>query len=294
MNHWLEAARLRTLPLALSSICMGSVLAATKGMFDWTIFALAVLTTIFLQVLSNFANDYGDTKNGADLTGRVGPRRAVQAGLISPEKMFQGIVLMAALSLIAGLVLLYVAFWENQKNLFWIFLGIGLLSILAAYTYTAGRKPYGYAGLGDISVLLFFGIVGVFGCSILFTKDLIGGFFLPALATGFLATGVLNLNNIRDIESDRKAGKMTIPARLGEYPARLYHTLLLVMSLIAISLYLKENPPKNQLYIVGFALVGMHLFFFWKTKQVDPLLKQLAIFSLLFTLFFGLSYLSIF
>jgi 1,4-dihydroxy-2-naphthoate octaprenyltransferase len=170
MKNWLLAARPRTLPLALASIFMGSFLAVSVGRFNWLIFTLCCLTTIALQVLSNFANDYGDTQNGADLTGRIGPQRAVQSGAITPEQMLNGIYILTVICLIFGISLLYFSFKDAPIRIFLYFLGLGLLSMVAAYTYTAGKKPYGYAGFGDISVLIFFGLVGVLGSNYLFTN----------------------------------------------------------------------------------------------------------------------------
>ena len=154
IKAWLSAFRLRTLPLALASIGMGSFLAGAEGLFDWQIFVFCALTTIFLQILSNLANDYGDSVHGADSLDREGPQRAVQSGQISKKDMFGAMVVFAFLSLISGLYLLYLAIDSTQS--FWLFLGLGILAIIAAITYTAGKRPYGYAGLGDISVLLFF------------------------------------------------------------------------------------------------------------------------------------------
>jgi 1,4-dihydroxy-2-naphthoate polyprenyltransferase len=289
MGKWIEAARPRTLPLALSCILMGSFLAAYVGKFNWLIFGLACLTTILLQVLSNFANDYGDTQNGADSKERVGPLRAVQTGEIKAESMFKAIVLFGMLSLFSGLGLLYYAFRTADSSLFIGFLGLGLLSILAAYTYTAGKKPYGYSGLGDISVLLFFGLVGVLGSNFLFTKsfDIIN--VLPAISCGLLATGVLNLNNIRDIESDTKAGKMTIPARLGKEKSIIYHYLLLSLALIGIVAFVYIKGDISWWFLISVPLFLMNAI---KVKQLpnpDPLLKQLALSTLLFVLLFGVS-----
>ncbi len=204
IKAWIEAARLRTLPLALASIGMGSFLAAAHERFSWAIFGLTALTTIFLQVLSNLANDYGDTINGADSAEREGPQRAVQAGIISAKAMFRGVVLFAVLSLVSGLSLLYISVTSMQ--VFWLFLGLGILAIIAAYTYTAGSNPYGYAGLGDISVLLFFGWLAVIGTYFLHTQFFQWDIVLPATTLGLFSVGVLNINNIRDIESDKKAG----------------------------------------------------------------------------------------
>jgi 1,4-dihydroxy-2-naphthoate octaprenyltransferase len=289
MKHWLSAARPRTLPLALASIFMGSFLAASVGQFDWLIFFLCCLTTISLQVLSNFANDYGDTQNGADLVGRVGPQRAVQSGAITSKQMLNGIYILTVLCLIFGVLLLYFSLKYVSIQAFWGFFGLGLLSILAAYTYTAGKKPYGYAGLGDISVLIFFGLVGVLGSNYLFTKTFDWVNVLPAVSCGLFATGVLNINNIRDIESDTRAGKKTIPARLGKRKAIIYHWVILGLGMISILTFSILQGESKFYYIVVFPL------FFWNGIKVarlpnpDPMLKQMALSTLFFVLLFGLT-----
>jgi len=159
---WISALRLRTLPLALSTVGAGSFLAIQNGQFTWPVFLWTVLTTVLLQILSNLANDYGDSQHGADSADRVGPTRAVQSGIISSTEMKYGVIVFIVLSLLSGLQLLNVAFGFGTTQ-FNVFLAIGILSIIAAYTYTAGKRPYGYAGFGDLMVLIFFGLVGVGG-----------------------------------------------------------------------------------------------------------------------------------
>jgi len=289
MSPWISAARPRTLSLALSCILMGSFLAVYADKFNWIIFGLACLTTILLQVLSNFANDYGDTQNGADTLERVGPLRSVQTGEIPAQRMFKAIVLFGVLSLFSGVALLYYAFKTANAILFIGFLALGLLSILAAYTYTAGKKPYGYAGLGDISVLIFFGLVGVLGSNFLFTKSFDITNILPAISCGLLATGVLNLNNIRDIDSDIKAGKMTIPARLGKEKSLIYHYILLSFAIICIISFVYLKGDISWWFLLSIPLFLMNAIMVKKLSNPDPLLKQLALSSLFFVLLFGVS-----
>lgn len=292
MNPWLSAIRLRTLPLALSSIGMGSFLAAAAGFFDWRILILASLTTIFLQVLSNLANDYGDSIHGADSINRLGPKRAVQSGAITAETMKKAIALFVALSLMSGILLLLVAFGLNMQ-IFLIFLFIGLMAIFAAIAYTAGKRPYGYAGLGDISVLVFFGIVGVAGTYYLYTQDFSWQILLPALSCGCFSTAVLNLNNIRDIESDRLAGKKSIPVRLGREKATIYHYLLLISGFLfsIVFVVILFDSFYQLLFLVTIPLFVKNGLAIKKNKTadaLDPYLKQLAISTLLFVLTFGL------
>jgi 1,4-dihydroxy-2-naphthoate octaprenyltransferase len=294
ISAWILAFRLRTLPLSLASILMGSFLAQSQKMFRWDIFIWACMTTIFLQILSNLANDYGDFVNGADTHERKGEKRMVQAGLISPQAMKKGIIITAFLSLISGLNLLYIS--VNSWEVFWFFLGLGVLCIIAAITYTMGKKPYGYVGLGDISVFLFFGIVGVSGTYFLFTKQFHASILLPAAACGLLATGVLNLNNIRDIETDKLANKKTIPLRLGKNKAVIYHTILLIMSVLCSSFYVILH---FQSYFQWLFLCTLpFLYKNWNavntiqnSRLLDPYLKQLALTTLLFVILFGIGFL---
>lgn len=292
---WISAFRLRTLPLALSCIGMAAFLAAARGEFDSTIFLFCCLTTILLQVLSNLANDYGDTVNGADHSGRVGPARAVQSGAISLTAMKRAVVLLVVLSLLSGVILLIVAFgWDLKALLF--FFGLGILSIVAAIAYTVGRRPYGYMGLGDLSVLIFFGIVGVLGSLYLFTRSVSLLDLLPALSCGFFSMAVLNVNNIRDIEADRKAGKHSLPVRMGRQAAINYHWLLLTSGIGCAIAYTIINYRSGWQLLFLFTAV---LFFrngravsTLPSNQLDPYLKQLALSTLLFVVTFGLGLLA--
>ncbi len=292
LKNWLSAFRLRTLPLALSCIGMGTFLAASRGSFDGMILGLCVSTTIFLQILSNLANDYGDTMNGADSEAREGPSRAVQSGAISLGAMKRAIGVFVLLSLLSGLSLLYMAFgWDWNSLLF--FFGLGILSILAAITYTAGRKPYGYAGLGDLSVLLFFGLVGVMGSSYLYMYIIDWSFILPAMSCGLFSVAVLNVNNIRDIESDKKAGKYSIPVRLGRGKAVIYHWVLIISGLTTSIVFTLFNYSSyyQWLFILVVPLLiknGVGVTKNTKAVAIDPYLKQMAISTLLFVLLFGL------
>ncbi len=290
---WISAARPRTLPLALASIGMGSFLAASVGAFSLRVFLLCAFTTIFLQVLSNLANDYGDSVHGADSKDRQGPQRAVQSGVISARQMRTAMILFALLSLSTGIWLLYEALKDASARTVGLFFGLGLCAIAAAVTYTAGKRPYGYAGLGDVSVLLFFGLLGVLGTYYLHAKSLSPALVLPALSCGFFATAVLNVNNIRDIESDRKAGKKSIPVRLGREAAVRYHWLLLGAGLLCAVGYvtLTYASPWQLLFLVTLPLLGRNALAVHRNRTaatLDPYLKQMALTTLLFVLTFGL------
>lgn len=290
MKHWVSAFRLRTLPLALSSIMMGGFLAASVQAFQWNIFLLCVATTIFLQILSNLANDYGDSIHGADNIDRKGPSRAVQSGKISPAQMKAGIIVFVLLSLISGISLLFVAFGFNW-NAILFFLGLGILSILAAIAYTVGKRPYGYAGLGDISVFIFFGLIGVMGSLYLFTHQLKWEYALPAISCGVFAVGVLNINNIRDIESDQKAGKYSIPVRIGKEKASMYHWGLMASGLMSALVFVLMNYTSalQLLFLIStpaFILIGRNVQH-KPSHELDPYLKFMALSTLLFVLLFG-------
>lgn len=295
VSAWISAFRLRTLPLALSSISMGGFLAAVQGRFNGGIFALCCTTTVLLQILSNLANDYGDTIHGADHAGRSGPSRAVQSGAIPATSMLTAIRIFILLSLVSGIGLLLTAFGLNYRLLI-TFFGIGLLCIAAAILYTAGSKPYGYAGLGDLSVLIFFGGVGVTGSLFLFTHSVSSWSLLPALACGLFSVGVLNINNMRDIESDRQAGKYSIPVRIGKAKAGLYHWFLLGGGLSAAVIYTLWNyqSPVQFLFLLSlpvFLSIGKAVNE-KPSEQLDPYLKRMALGTLLFVVLFGVGQLT--
>ncbi|PWJ42792.1 1,4-dihydroxy-2-naphthoate polyprenyltransferase [Sediminitomix flava] len=291
IKAWLQAFRLRTLPLALSCIGMGSFLAAQQGSFRGDVLGLCILTTIFLQILSNLANDYGDSVHGADSEEREGPSRMVQTGVISLSAMKKAMIIFTILSLVSGISLLVVSLGSGMA--LWLFLGLGILSIIAAITYTAGSNPYGYAGLGDISVLIFFGLVGVLGTYYLHAQSFSYNLVLPALSCGFFATAVLNVNNVRDIESDKLAGKRSIPVRIGRKNAVIYHWVLILGGLICTTVYVLQNytNPWQFLFLASAPLLlknGFAVQKYTSPKDLDPYLKQMALSTLVFVLLFGI------
>ncbi|MEO6687254.1 MAG: 1,4-dihydroxy-2-naphthoate polyprenyltransferase [Dyadobacter sp.] len=293
MKFWIEAARPRTLPLALSCILMGCFLAASTGQFSWPVALLSVLTTTLLQILSNFANDYGDAVNGKDTELREGPIRAVHSGSIPASTMLRAIIIFAVLSLVSGISLLFIALKNAPANTFWVFLGIGIACIIAAITYTAGKRPYGYVGLGDLSVLIFFGWVGVLGSSYLHTHVWNWDLLLPATSCGLFAVGVLNINNIRDIESDRATGKNSIPVRLGREKAIIYHWAILSIGMLCVLIYTVQHFSSytSLIFLFSFPLFiknGLAISRLKKASELDPYLKQMALSTLLFVILFGI------
>jgi 1,4-dihydroxy-2-naphthoate polyprenyltransferase len=289
-HAWLHALRLRTLPLALSSIFLGSFVASFFGEMRWEVLALASLTTIFLQVLSNLANDYGDSVHGADSNERQGPIRAVQSGVISLQEMKQAMILCGLLAFVSGIILLFVALQSWQ--LIALFVGLGLAAIYAAITYTSGSNPYGYVGLGDISVFLFFGLLGVMGTFFLHNLNLESGAWLPAISLGCFSTAVLNINNIRDISSDTLAGKRSIPVRIGREKAIFYNWTLILggnaFLLVFAWQYHAWGSLTAMLALPLMLAVGRGVQKETAATKIDPFLKKMAISTLLWVLGFGL------
>ncbi|MCP5098727.1 MAG: 1,4-dihydroxy-2-naphthoate polyprenyltransferase [Chloroflexi bacterium] len=290
---WISAMRPRTLPLAIACILLGSFMAAADGVFQWVVTVLSVLTAVLLQILSNLANDYGDSIHGADSIEREGPKRAVQMGAITKDAMKQAMILFGALSAISGIALLWVAFGTQALLYLIIFVVVGGAAIWAAINYTAGSNPYGYVGLGDIFVLIFFGWVGVMGTYFLQAESFSWLVMLPATSCGLLAVAVLNINNIRDIESDKKAGKNSIPVRVGPEKARQYHWALLIGAFVIAALYvlLTSFSLWQWLFVLvgpllmknGTAVSTTH-----DPVKINPLLKQMSLITLLFILAFGI------
>ncbi|MDZ4756855.1 MAG: 1,4-dihydroxy-2-naphthoate octaprenyltransferase [Bacteroidota bacterium] len=237
IKNWLHAARLRTLPLALSGVLMGSVLVYhfNTKFFSWPIFVLNILTALLLQILSNFANDYGDFLKGTDNDTRIGNVRAMQSGAINKKQMQTALFLFTLLSLCSGLLLLFMAFGKQEKELqkFLVFLLLGLVAIAAAIKYTVGKKNYGYRALGDLAVFIFFGPLAICGTYYLQIQSIDWPVYFAAAAIGLLSVGVLNINNIRDIENDKASNKTTIANLLGEHKAKIYHTILLSLAMTA-------------------------------------------------------------
>jgi len=290
---WVNAARLRTLPLSLSGILVGSFMAASHGFFDLKICLLALLTTVGFQVISNFANDYGDGVKGTDNKERVGPERALQSGAISPEAMLKAIKITGVISTLLALLLIYVAFGTEYIVYSIVFIILGVSSIVAAIKYTVGDNAYGYSGFGDLFVFLFFGLLSVCGTYFLYAKTLELSIFLPAVSIGLLSVGVLNLNNMRDRESDAKAGKNTIVVKIGNEFARYYHFYLIGASFLLTLLYTSINYKSafQFIFILAYIPIFKHLMVVYNNKdpkELDPELKKLALSTFLFAILFGI------
>ncbi|MGQ1784102.1 MULTISPECIES: 1,4-dihydroxy-2-naphthoate polyprenyltransferase [unclassified Saccharicrinis] len=291
-KSYIIAFRLRTLPLALSSILMGNFIAAYHQAYNWQVGILAIVTTILLQVLSNVANDYGDAVSGADNEERVGPERMVSTGKISTSEMKITVILFSILSLISGLVLISYGNFEAMSIKAWGLLVLGVGAIAAAIKYTVGKNPYGYKGMGDFFVFLFFGLAGVLGTYFLHTGSFNVWLLLPASAIGFLSTGVLNLNNLRDVENDTKTGKNTLVVKNGSSWGKKYHAFLLIGAMVLMAVYgvFQFNSSWQWLFVPVFVILIKNLVFVRKNQEpklLDPQLKKLAIATFLLVLLSG-------
>ena len=296
IRAWISAARLRTLPLSISGIITGSGLAYNAGYFDWSIFSLSLITTLVFQILSNFANDYGDGVKGTDNADRIGPMRAMQSGLLSASELKNGVIFTAILSVLLSIALIYNAFGEENffHSMLFFFLGIG--AVLAAVRYTVGNKAYGYRGMGDIFVFMFFGLVAVIGCYFLYAKTLSTAILYPAVTVGLLSTGVLNLNNMRDREPDARASKRTLAVLLGESKSKIYHSILIIVAFLMALFYFvhTSNWQWSALAFIAFIPLASHLIKVFKVQApalLDPELKKVALSTFLFSLLFALGFL---
>ncbi len=290
---WLGSIRPRTLPLALSSSLMGSFAALHDGGFKWNVFGLALLTTLFLQILSNLANDYGDSVNGADNPDRVGPSRAVQSGKIPASEMKQAVFITSALAFTSGIILIGAGVGYKNWLPWVIFLLVGLLAIAAAILYTAGSNPYGYKGFGDLFVFLFFGITAVAGTYYLHTGYLKIFVLLPAITIGLLSTAVLNLNNMRDVAGDARSGKRTMVVLMGSKYARIYHFIMVIGAILALILWSILNYTSNWqfIFLLTLPLFVRHLLAVLRNKlpaDLDPQLKILALSTFMLVILFGM------
>lgn len=288
---WFTTARPKTLPLALASIIVGSSLAYWAGHFDLLTTLLAFITTILLQVLSNFANDYGDHIKGSDTQARIGPLRAIQHGAITSRQLRNAVILLSILSFIAGVGLTVYAYQSIQDLV--VFISLGVISIVAAITYTVGKKAYGYLGLGDLFVLIFFGFVAVIGTFYLQAHHIPIIIFIPAFGCGLLSVAVLNINNLRDINQDKQAGKNTLIVRIGSHNGRLYHIMLLTLAIVSYLIFSISEFKHwySFLFLFAVPLLTQHGLFVYRHKdpiELRPMLGQMAGLALITNLLFSL------
>lgn len=303
---WISAMRLRTLPLSFSVILMGSGMAYyllhwpnSDRKFSWLVFTLTLITTLLLQVLSNLANDYGDALKGADNDGRIGPERAIQSGIITQREMLYAIIINSILALISGISLIYFAFNGELNWIFFIFILIGIASIAAAIKYTVGKGAYGYSGMGDVFVFIFFGLVGVIGTLYLQIHILEWLDLIPAITMGCFSVAVLNLNNMRDRENDNAVGKITLAVKLGFKKSKIYHYLIFTLAYLSFPLFMILAAFNNGrfLWIIPvFITLLIHIIHLKKVsaiknpKDFDPELKKVALSAFLFALLYFVAF----
>ena len=292
IKNFIKAARLRTLPLSISGIILGGFLAMSDGLFNGVIFSLALITTIGFQVISNFANDYGDGVKGTDAI-RIGEERMVSSGKISPKQMKKAIMISVILTIIFALFLIYESFGLSNFGYSLLFFILGIVSIVAAIKYTVGNLAYGYSGFGDVFVFLFFGLLSVLGSYFLFTKEIYFLLTLPAISIGLLSTAVLNLNNMRDYQNDKKSKKNTIVVKIGLKAAKRYHYSLLLLSFISAVSYVVLTFTKTVQFIFLLAYIPLviHALFVYNNKEelwLDAELKKVALSTFLFSVLLGL------
>ena len=290
-KSWIQAARLRTLPLAIANVSMGAILATYFGAFDWSIYLLTIITAIILQVLSNLANEYGDFIHGADHADRSGPSRTVQSGAISANAMKKAMYLTAGLSIVSGVILISLTTLSIPLKI--VFLALGLVAVWASINYTAGSNPYGYRGYGDVSVFLFFGLLSVIGSYYLQRVQWQWSILLPAISCGTFSMAVLNVNNIRDLKSDGIAGKNSLALKMGREMAVKYHALLLIIGILTSVLFVAIHFESwlqwlfviiTPLLLINFRAVKRKV----EPMELDPYLKQMAMTTLLYVAIFGI------
>ncbi len=303
VKSFIKAARLRTLPLSISGIIVGSYLGVEHlnsmlttnsiKVVVWMTptFWLAILTTIGFQVLSNFANDYGDGLKGSD-KNRTGEARMVSSGAITPKQMKNAMIITTIITLIIAILLIYVAFGRENFGYSLLFFLLGIASIASAIKYTVGNSAYGYSGFGDVFVFLFFGLLSVVGSYFLFTKEINLQIFLPAIAIGFLSTAVLNLNNLRDRDEDKKNNKNTLVVKLGASKAKKYHYFLIFGALIVslVYSYINYKSPIQFIFIVAFIPLIINVITVAKNRvpaDLDKELKKVALSTFLFAILFS-------
>jgi len=292
---WISAMRLRTLPLSISGIILAACFAQYNGFFEWHIFILAILTTLSFQILSNLSNDLGDGIKGTDNADRIGPERAIQSGKITPEELMNAIKMNILIAIILALATIFSAFGVKHFFLTLIFFVLGICSVIAAMRYTMGDDAYGYKGLGDVFVFIFFGLVSVIGCYVLFAKQIDHVTILPALTVGLLSTGVLNLNNMRDRLTDKASNKITLAVKLGEKNVKTYHNILIIGAIIWSLLFgiLYYTSPYNLIFVITYIPLLLHLKRVnanTDPKLLDPELKKLALTTVLLAVLMGIGH----
>ena len=291
----IRSMRLRTLPLSTAGIALGIMLACAEHKVAWYVIVLTVLTTVSLQILSNMSNELGDWLSGVDGTGREGPKYGIEGGGLTEDEIRSCIRIMVLVCCILGLGMIRASFKTILCIQSECLVALGAAAIWAAMHYTLGKKPYGYRGLGDVFVFIFFGLVPVAGGYFICSHIIDLRTLIPGAAIGLFSVGVLNVNNIRDMKSDA-ANRITVPLKLGEHRAKVYHTLLIsggwVLMLLFTILFTEGWLP--YLYTITLPLYVKHVAGVWKHsgRQLDPMLPMLVISTFIFALLAGTGYIS--
>ncbi|HBA12937.1 MAG: 1,4-dihydroxy-2-naphthoate octaprenyltransferase [Bacteroidaceae bacterium] len=285
-----RSMRLRTLPLSTAGVVLGIMLACADYTVPWYTIVLIILTTISLQILSNMSNELGDWLSGVDSDKREGPVYSLGEGGLTTDQMRSCIRIMMLVCCILGLGMIRASFGTVFRIESQILIILGGFAIWAAMNYTLGNRPYGYKGLGDLFVFIFFGLVSVMGSYFVASHSFNWSILMPGTAIGFFSVGVLNVNNIRDMESDADS-RVTIPLKLGERRAKIYHTLLIVLgwSLMLIFTFFNSTGLLPYLYVITLPLYIIHLTGVWKFsgKELDPMLPLLVMSTFLLALLVG-------
>jgi 1,4-dihydroxy-2-naphthoate octaprenyltransferase len=290
ISSWIKAFRLRTLPLSMSGIIMGSLIAKRDGYWNSSIFIFAMLTTLFFQILSNLANDLGDAQKGTDNDNRVGPVRAIQSGEITSKQMKFAVSVFSLLSILSASFLIFLSSKGMTFEVVILYSVLAVLSIVAAITYTVGKKAYGYSGFGDLFVFVFFGLVSVLGSYSLYSKIFNWHVLLPALSIGFLSTAVLNLNNMRDHVNDKAQNKNTLVVKLGLKKAKVYHMFLIGSALFTLFLFILNLGFLSLIFVFPISVLFFHLRRVLRIedeKVFDPELKKVALSTFIIALIYA-------
>lgn len=295
LRYFIVAMRLRTLPLSVSGVSLGLMLAASDYHIDWGVAVLALLTAVFLQILSNVSNELGDSLRGTDREDRQGPEYAISRGYLTVKDFKAMIWVYVLLCILSGLALIRCSFGTLLSLESLMLMMLGAVAISGAMRYTLGRNPYGYRGFGDFSVFLFFGIVAVLGSYFVAAHEICSWIMLlPAVSIGCFSVCVLNVNNMRDMKSDIRT-RVTIPIKIGEKNARIYHTVLIIIGWASMILYasLRMYDPWHYLFFLALPLFVVHLAGVWRLsgKDLDRMLPLLTAASLLFALTAGAGFL---
>ena len=291
-----SSLRLRTLPLSVAGVAMGLFLALSEYKIHWETALFIIITTISLQILSNLSNELGDALSGTDTADRQGPQYGIGSGGLSIKGIKKLIYLFVLISIISGLVMIYSSFGTFLSIESILLILLGGAAIIGAMRYTLGRNPYGYRGLGDIYVFIFFGIVSVLGSYFIAAHQIPTVFLIfPAISIGCFSVAVLNVNNIRDMKTDA-VSRVTVALRLGLKGARIYQTILIVIGWVAMIVFclLRFFDPYHYLFIITIPLFIKHLIGVWtKTdKDIDPMLPLLVISTFMFAILVGLGFIA--